>query len=227
MIRLPANITAVIILMLASASYSLSAQGDKQNPWSAGADFVSTFVWRGTRQGIGPHIQPVIEYSKGSLTAGAWGSSDFRGYEEVDLYVSFDIPGGFKVGLQDYYLPELSLFNLSAVEGSHAVEVSLAYSSEHLSLEAGYIVNEAGGIGSYGGDLYLEGAVDFDFFSLFLGAGNGWHTENGSFNVCSLGLSAAREITVTDSFSIPVTGQLIFNPDSEKMFLVVGFTFIH
>ena len=45
-----------------------------------------------------------------------------------------------------------------------------------------------------------------------------------AFNVCNIGLEVSKDIVITDRFSIPVTGQLIFNPDSETMFLVVGFT---
>ncbi len=64
---------------------------------------------------------------------------------------------------------------------------------------------------------------------LFIGAGDGWHsldTETGKdrFTICNLGLGVAREIKITDKFSIPVNGQLIFNPDTEKMFIVAGFT---
>ena len=58
-----------------------------------------------------------------------------------------------------------------------------------------------------------------------MGAGNGWHTESGGFNVCNLGLEVTQEIGITEKFSVPVTGQLIFNPDREQMFLVVGFAF--
>ncbi len=217
----------VILLLLAMPAFSLplAAQDEVSSPWSVGSDIVSSFIWRGTRQGSGPHIQPAIEYSKGFFTAGTWGSFDFRGYEEVDLYFAFNLPGGFSIGLQDYYLPSLPFFDLSAADGSHAYEVNLGYTSEHVSLEANYLINEAGGIGSYGGDLYFEAAMSFDFFSLFLGAGNGWHTEDGSFNVCNIGLGVGKEFDVTDRFSIPVTGQLIFNPDSERMFLFVGFSF--
>jgi len=223
--RLPLFAAEVIAVLLTATTLSLSAQDEETNPWSAGADLVSSYVWRGTRLGSGPHIQPAIEFSGGSFTAGAWGSFDFHGYEEVDIYMTFDIPGGFTIGLQDYYLPELSLYDFSATGGSHAFEAGLAYASERVWLGANYIINEAGGIGSYGGDLYFEGGLSFDYFSLFLGAGNGWHTLNGRFNVCNLGLEVCREISITDRFSVPVTGQLIFNPDNERMFLVVGFSF--
>jgi len=218
------------LLWLLFLTFSVSempffAQEEDTSPWSVGTDLVSSYIWRGTIQGSGPHIQPAIEYSRGSFTAGAWGTFDLHGYEEVDLWFAFDIPGGFTLGMQDYYLPELLYFDYSSAGGSHAFEVNLDYSSEHVWLSGNCVVNEAGGIGSYGGDLYFETGLSFNYFSVFMGAGNGWHTENGLFNVCNLGLEVSEEIGITDRFSIPVTGQLIFNPDREQMFIVVGFAF--
>lgn len=219
------KIQGFLLFALSLIYIPVYAQEDNLSPWSVNADLVSSFIWRGTRQGSGPHIQPAIEYSRGSFTGGAWGSFDFHGYEEVDLWFAVDIPGGFTVGMQDYYLSGLSYFDYSAASGSHAFEVNIDFVLEHVWLSGNCVVNEAGGIGSYGGDLYFEGGLSFDYFSVFMGAGNGWHTEEGVFNVCNLGLEVSEEIEITDRFSVPVTGQLIFNPDREQLFIVVGFAF--
>lgn len=209
----------------ALAVIPLSGQEEVPSPWSVSTDFLSSYIWRGSRQGSGPHIQPAIEYSKGLFTAGAWGTFDLHGYEEVDLWFAIDLPGGFTVGMQDYYLPELRYFDYSAADGSHAFEINLDYSNEHVWLSGNCVINEAGGIGTYGGDLYFETGLSFDYFSVFMGGGNGWHTESGGFNVCNLGMEVRREMKITEAFSIPVTGQLIFNPDREQMFIVVRFAF--
>jgi hypothetical protein len=195
----------------------------------AGADFYSSYIWRGINLGSGPAVQPVLEYTSGSFTAGAWGSFDFRGYQEVDLYLSLSLPAGFTVGITDYYSPDLRYFDYSRETGSHAFEINIGFSTEKLSLEANYILNEAGGIGSEGGDIYFQAGYSLRYVTLFAGAGNGWLTydpefEKGKFAVCNIGLEVSSEIRITDRFSIPVTGQLIFNPDSEKLFVVVGFT---
>ena len=39
-----------------------------------GADVVSSYVWRGTQFGEGPHIQPYISTGKGGFEIGLWGS---------------------------------------------------------------------------------------------------------------------------------------------------------
>jgi hypothetical protein len=61
---------------------------------------------------------------------------------------------------------------------------------------------------------------------LFLGAGNGAYTaDDDDFMICNLGMSVEKEIKVTDSFAIPVFGQLILNPSTEQVHWVVGFSF--
>jgi len=201
---------------------SVSARDELESSFTAGADLVSSYIWRGSRQGSGPHIQPYIEYSFGIFTAGAWGTIDMNGYEEADLWFSFELPGGFAVGMQDYYLPDLPYFDYSAADGSHALELNLDWASENVWLSANCIINEAGGVGSYGKDLYFEAGLSFEFFSLFMGAGNGWHTEEGKFDVCNLGLEVCKEIVVTDTFTLPFTARMVFNPDREQMFVTAG-----
>ncbi len=43
--------------------------------------------------------------------------------------------------------------------------------------------------------------------------------------LCNVGIGTTKEIKITDSFSIPVTGQVIFNPEKEQLYVVVGFSF--
>lgn len=204
---------------------SVSDPDERESPVTAGSDLVSSYIWRGSRQGRGPHIQPYIEFSAGRFTAGAWGTIDLNGYEEADLWFAVELPGGFTVGMQDYYLTEQPYFNFSVADGSHALELNIDWASDNVWLSANCIINEAGGVGSYGRDLYFEAGLSFDYFSLFMGAGNGWHTDEGSLNICNLGLEVSHSIEVTQRFSVPVTGGLIFNPDKEQMFVVAGFAF--
>jgi hypothetical protein len=44
------------------------------------------------------------------------------------------------------------------------------------------------------------------------------------FAVTNLALKATKDIKVTDSFSIPIFGQVVANPCSQKAYLVLGFT---
>ena len=44
------------------------------------------------------------------------------------------------------------------------------------------------------------------------------------FAVTNLSLRADKEIKITDKFSVPVFGQVVANPSSQKAYLVFGFT---
>ncbi len=219
----------LVLVAVTTGNIALSGQIEEPaSSWTTGTDFYSSFVWRGTRLS-GPTVQPVIEFNTGFFTAGAWGSFGFRDYQEVDLYMSFALTEALSIGLQDYYSPDLDYFDYSRASGSHAFELNLYYSGERVSLEADYVINEAGGVGSLGRDLYFEAGISFDYFRVFMGAGNGWHTydpetDDSVFNVCNIGLEVSKDIVITDRFSFPVTGQLIFNPDKRQMFIVAGFS---
>jgi len=217
---------AAIGLLPFSSVYS---QEGSESGFSVSSDFYSNYIWRGTRYGIGPAVQPSMKYSTDWLTIGAWGSFDFSEYQEADLYLSFTLPSGISLGLTDYYFPGLEYNDYSEASGSHAFELNAGFSAGNFNLSANYIINKAGGAGSSGGDKYFQAGYSFTYVNIFAGAGDGWHTydsETGesNFAVCNLGIGTSRTIKVTDSFNIPVAGQLIFNPDKKQMFLIVGFT---
>ena len=219
--------SSVIVFMTFINGFS---QDERDGKFNTGAEICSSYIWRGSKYGTGPAIQPMLEFTAGSFTAGGWGSFDFRGYQETNLYFTFSLPSGFSLGMTDYYSPDLRYFDYSKVSGSHAFEINLSFSKNNFNFSANYILNEAGGVGSLGNDLYFQAGYSFELFSLFVGAGNGWHiyepdTGRNYFNVCNLGFETSRPIKITDTFSIPVTGQLVFNPDKEQMYIVVGFTF--
>jgi Bacterial protein of unknown function (Gcw_chp) len=208
---------------------SVFSQEGSESGFSVGSDFYSSYIWRGTKYGSGPAVQPSMKYSKDWLTIGAWGSFDFSEYQEVDIFFSVALPAGFNLGITDYYFPGFEYSDYSEASGSHAFELNGGFTAGNFNLTANYIFNKAGGAGSSGGDKYFQAGYSFKFFNIFLGAGDGWHTydsETGesNFALCNLGIGTSRTIKVTDSFNIPVTGQLIFNPDKNQMFLVVGFT---
>lgn len=218
--------TAVIIITALFPS-NLSAQdteNEKPSKFSPGVDFYSSYIWRGLKEGTGPAVQPYLEFTAGGLTIGAWGSFDASGFGETDLYASYSLPFGLSLGVTDYYLTDLDYFDYSDSTGSHAFELTAGYEIGGLSLSANYIVNKAGGVESEGGDIYVEAAYAFKHFGVFLGAGNGWTTSDGDFAVCNVGIKAEKEIKITDTFSVPVNGQVIFNPDQKSLYVVVGFS---
>jgi uncharacterized protein (TIGR02001 family) len=216
----------VLIVLFVITSNQLRAQEEKsKSDFSVNVDLYSNYIWRGSKYGSGPAVQPSVKFNSAFFTVGVWGSFDASGYAEADPYVSFALPMGFSVGLTDYYYPGLQYFDVTKASGSQAFELNGGFTKGGLSLAANYIINEAGGAGSAGGDTYFQAGYAFNIFNLFVGAGNGWHTADGSFAVCNLGIGASKEIKLFDAFTIPVNGQVIFNPDKEQLYVVVGFSF--
>jgi hypothetical protein len=225
----------LIIILIVAPVYS--QEEEKVSPFSVGADFVSSYVWRGCKQGSGPNIQPSLKFSSSGLTLGSWGSYSFLDggdLKETDLYASYAFGFGLSLGLTDYYYQGFPLFTFSDSTSSHAFEINLGYTLKSLSLSANYILNDAsqGGPANKpgGGDIYVEAGYAFESFGVFVGAGNGWHTADNDkgedvFGVCNIGIKTSKEIKVSDSFSIPVSGAFSVNPDKEEVNLVVGFSF--
>jgi hypothetical protein len=224
----PILIFSAMGLMVLTTVTSVNAQEEKKNSnFSVGTDFYTSYIWRGTRYGQGPSLQPCVKFEKGGLTLGVWGSFDASGYSETDPYISYTIPFGLSLGFTDYYYPELPLFEVSKSDttGSHALELNAGYSKGGFSLSANYIFNKAGGAGSAGGDMYFQAGYTISNVSLFVGAGNGWYTSDGDFAICNVGIGVTKEIQITEKFSIPVNGQVIMNPEREQLNVVVGFSF--
>jgi hypothetical protein len=215
-----------LVVLLIICTIRLQAQDENANSkFSVGADLYSNYIWRGTKYGKGPAVQPSVKFVTGRLTLGIWGSFDASGYTEADPYISVSLPAGLSLGLSDYYYPGLSVFETSDTAGSHAFEINTGFTGGGFSLNANYIVNKAGGAGSKGGDMYFQAGYAFTNFNLFVGAGDGWHTSDGRFALCNLGLGTSKTIKLSETFSIPVNGQVILNPEREQLYLVVGFSF--
>ena len=76
-------ITAVLLLLITA----MSVRPVQAQEISTGADFVSTYVWRGVAY-AGPSIQPFVDITAGNFSIGGWGSQGYDGFQEMDLYLS-------------------------------------------------------------------------------------------------------------------------------------------
>jgi hypothetical protein len=217
------QILGIVSLVFLFSGIRISAQEtESKSSFDVGMDIYSNYIWRGSKLGTGPSLQPSVTFTTGGLTLGVWGAFDANGYVESDPYISYSFPFGLSLGVTDYYLPNLPLFEFSDTAGSHAIELNAGFTAGGLSLSANYIVNEAGAIASKGSDLYFQAGYEFKTFNISIGAGDGWHTTDGDFNVCHIGIGTSKEIKITDSFSLPVSGQVIVNPEREALYVVVG-----
>jgi uncharacterized protein (TIGR02001 family) len=192
----------------------------KAQEWSTGLDIYSSYVWRGTKFGSGPAFQPGIEFSTGGFAIGAWGSYNASTNEaaEADLYVGYGFGLGDNASLDitvtDYYFPG----DLWLEGTSHYIEPMVTLGVGSFSLTGAYMMNDGEG------DIYLEAGLSAGAVDITLGGGDGAYTVDGDFNVCNIGISTSKEIKITDSFSLPVSGAVILNPSSEQFHIVAGIT---
>lgn len=219
------KITLIVFTVLAICTLNVKAQEveEKVSPFTVGADIYNNYIWRGTKLGTGPAFQPSVKFNTGPLTIGVWGSFDASGYTEVDPYISIALPFGLSFGMTDYYFPHLG--GPFSADSTNAYEVNVGFTKGGLSLSANYILNEASLVESSGKDMYFQAAYAFTHFNVSVGAGDGWHTADKEFNVCHVAIGTGKVIKLSDTFSIPVTGQVIYNPDKDLMYVVAGISF--
>ncbi len=237
----------IALAVLTGASFAPSAAAQEV---SVGADLVSRYVWRGFDFGQSASVQPTIEFSSGDFAIGTWGSFALTdaGANELDLYASYAF-GPLTVGVADYYFPTASpLFGEDAGDegsdffnyrdggdGSHYLEPYVAYQGDEtfpLSILIATVVYNDPTFSTYVeagyGFTLADTDVGFTVGSVLAldsgdaGAGAGFYGTTRDATVTNLALSASREIPITDQFSLPIFGQLILNPETDRAFLVFG-----
>ena len=202
-------------------------------------DVVSSYIWRG--QDLGDvSLQPTLGIGYKGLSLTAWGSvglSDPSDTKEFDLTLGYTI-GGFNIGITDYWFnggldPQNRYFKYDAHGTNHVFEANIGYDFGLASLQC--FTNFAGNDGmnkdgkrAYSS--YVELSVPFKLATVDWTATAGavpFSTDfygTDGFAVTNLALKATKEIEVTDTFSVPVFGQVVANPCSQKAYLVIGFT---
>ena len=203
------------------------------------ADVVSQYIWRGQDLG-NVSLQPTLGIEYKGLSLSAWGSvglTDSDDTKEFDLTLACTA-GGFNIGITDYWFnagldPDARYFMYDAHSTNHVFEGNIGYDFGIASLQ--WHTNFAGtdGVNKDGKraySSYVEANVPFKLAEVDWNASVGavpfatdFYGTTG-FAVTNLALKATKDIKVTDSFSIPVFGQIVANPCSQKAYFVFGFT---
>ena len=233
---------------------TVNAQTDSTNsksPISISTDLMSRYIWRGTDYGAAPSIQPGIEYSNGGLAIGAWGAYaiSYQGYQESDLYVGYTFyKNMFTVMVTDYYfqsdLKHVNYFDYKAKSTGHVFEGALTFNgTEKLPLSVMIAtnfygadakrINDDGTQGDNQFSTYAELTYSFKHFDLFAGANltepNRDKGETGYYGnyrgFINIGITATKNIKITQTYHLPLTLSVITNPQAEKIYFVAGFSF--
>ena len=238
----------VMMAMMMATGLSATAQDDGENRSSeiettVAADVVNQYIWRG--QDLGDvSLQPTLGISYKGLSLTAWGSvglTDPMDTKEFDLTLSYTT-GGPNIGITDYWFnkaiggdPDGRYFKYDAHGTNHVFEANIGYDFGVASVK--WYTNFAGNDGlnkdgkrAYSS--YAEVVVPFKLSAIDWTATVGavpfatssYNEWTSGFAVTNLSLKATKDIKVTDSFSIPVFGQIVGNPCTQNAYLVFGFT---
>ena len=222
-----------IVLSLVLSANSMSAQEkEKKSPFSFGTDLVSRYIFRGLDFGNSPAIQPSFNFSKAGFSIGAWGSYAFIATPtgiEADLFASYEFNFGLSVGVTDYYFPgeQLTLDDDNVISpvrnGSYFDYANTHYEELNISQSLGDFTF-VGNWGFHNMDnaLYFEGGYGFKWVDLFIGGGNKGYTSNGNFNIVNIGVSASKEISISEKYAFGLSSSVILNPEAEQIHLVVA-----
>ena len=228
-----------IVLLAMGMVMGMTAFAQDEVETTISGDIVSSYIWRGQDLGSAA-IQPTLGVGYKGLSLSAWGSygiADPADTKEFDLTLAYSV-GGFNIGITDYWFnagqdPEARYFKYDAHGTNHVFEATVGYDFGLASLQ--WYTNIAGNDGlnkdgkrAYSS--YVEANVPFKLATVDWTATAGaipfatdFYGTTG-FAVTNVALKATKEIKVTDSFSIPIFGQVVGNPCSQKAYLVLGFT---
>ncbi len=201
------------------------------------ADVVNQYYWRG--QDLGSvSLQPTLGIGYKGLSLSAWGNvglSESSDTKEFDLTAAYTI-GGFHVGITDYWFnkPNERYFDYKSHETSHVFEANIGYDFGPVALQ--WFTNFAGndGLNKDGNraySSYVEASAPFKLggcdWTAAIGAvpyATSFYSDATGFAVTNVSVKATKEIKITDTFSVPIFGQIACNPSNEKAYFVFGFT---
>lgn len=229
-----------IVLLAIGLVASATTYAQETVETTISSDVVSSYIWRGQDLGSAA-IQPTLGVGYKGLSLSAWGSygiADPADTKEFDLTLAYTL-GGLNIGITDYWFnaggldPDGRYFKYDAHGTNHVFEANVGYDFGFASVQ--WYTNFTGndGINKDGKraySSYAEIAVPFKLatvdWTVRAGAVPYCTTFYGTtgFAVTHLSLQATKDIKVTDAFSIPVFGQVIANPCTQKAYLVLGLT---
>ena len=209
---------------------------------SLGADFVSRYVWRGVDFGESFSVQPALTFGASGFEIGAWASysisQDGSGANEHDIWASYSFAlsdgASVSIGITDYYFPSPGGIPFSDFDddgsGAHLIEPGLSVTGPE-----SFPVTVYGAFMVYNDpndSFYLEASVPISANDVALGLTTGFSMGESTLygtntlTLINLGLTAARDIKITDDFSLPVFVGFVLNatPDNERTHLVFGFS---
>lgn len=235
------------VVFMFISTFAAKAQDNNALNVNVSADLVSTYMWRGLYQ-TGASIQPTLGCSVKGFSFTVWGSTDFDGAsssegkaaKEIDLTAAYTFGNsGLSVSIADLWWAGQGAnryFNFKSHETAHHFEAGLAYTLpvERFPLSLAWYTMFAGQDKNEKGEQnyssYMELNYPFRVKMVDLNVTCGivpykapQYYTNG-FAVTNVALKGTTVIKITDSFSLPIFTQAVWNPRLEDAHLVFGIT---
>jgi len=218
------RILVVFVAILSISTVRAQEEEKSKATFDIGVDYASRYVWRGGSYSDSPVLQPYAELASGNFTFGVWASYETGGEvvgQEFDFYASYSF-GAISVGFTDYAFPTDANSDGYFMMKNHIGEASLSFDGVD-----SFPVSLAVFANVYNDDdnsIYTELGVPFKIggteMGAFVGGGNEIYTTDGDFALTNVGVSASKDVKITDAFSLGVSAAAIFNPDSDDAYLV-------
>ena len=182
---------------------------------------------------------------------GAYSVGGTQTFQEADLFLTYSYSEMITVTLTDYFFPDdlgtsPGYFDYGKNTTGHLFEATLGFSGpEKFPVSLVFAMNfygaDARKINDDGsaGDIFMSKYIELGYtlsvkgvdVNYFIGAaldnpdedkGEIGFYGNESMGLINFGISASKSIEITEKFSLPISTSLIFNPDSERIFFVLG-----
>lgn len=241
------QISIAVVTLTIGVFSTVNAQEESKVKFNIQGDLVSSYIWRGMFQ-TGASIQPTLGLSVGNFSVTAWGSTDFDGYQaseglgnkEIDLTLAYTFGNsGLTLSVADLWWAGQGAnkyFNFKSHQTAHHFEAGLAYTLpvEKFPLSVAWYTMFAGmdknAEGKQNYSSYMELNFPFTVKRVDLNATCGvvpyeapQYMAKG-FCVTNVALKGTTAIKFSDSFSLPIFAQAIWNPRVEDAHVVFGIT---
>jgi hypothetical protein len=239
-----AIIASVILMVRPLANAQTDTTKKSIVDFTTGVDIYSRYLWRGFQNGNAPAFQPTFKMTIKNFQLGAWGSvqaSDLGGVSsvpETDLFATYTLPKGFSITFNDYFVSpnEFSVGNYSdySKNSYHQIEGYLTWAGPEkfpLTINVGYSFygasfdTTAAAIGNMKGSIFTELDYAIKNLTIVVAGGNKYYTQKEDYNLVNVGFKIVKNVVITDKFTLPITGQLMYNPNTKQMHYAVGFSF--
>lgn len=200
----------------------------------------SRHIWRGSKLGTAPAIEPSVTFSSGRFSLNFWAAATVNNsYSEIDVVPSWQ-SDYFQLTLFDYYNPVLheknQFLNFEKGKNRHSLELALdnyTIDEQRLKWMVGTFLlgdkNEVTGKSFY--STYIELKYPFSVIGLqvepFAGLTpfRGYYA--GTFAFINTGVSVHKGFKLSEKFVVPSSMSFVVNPDQHNYFLTfaIGIAF--